>query len=142
MLQARAATNSGFTYGRIMIDKARAEMAAVRLLELEDLALGFLLCYFHFLQDWERFLRSAESGIPSADKELRHCIMLSLAALANVRDEKLFQEKVGNMTGIWSMPDAGCLGIASHSWPHHALCSMSRVNAHHSSPAAPANACS
>lgn len=95
LLQAREASGSDFTYGFIMIDKAKAEMAAVRLLELTLDALGWLLCYFHYLQDWERFIRSAESGV--SGKQEQHFLMLALAFLAHIQDEVLFQEKVGRL---------------------------------------------
>ena len=95
LLQAREASGSDFTYGFIMIDKAKAEMAAVRLLELTLDALGWLLCYFHYLQDWERFIRSAESGV--GGKQEQHFLMLALAFLAHIQDEVLFQEKVGRL---------------------------------------------
>ena len=57
--------------------------------------LGWLLCYFHYLQDWERFIRSAESGV--SGKQEQHFLMLALAFLAHIQDEVLFQEKVGRL---------------------------------------------
>ena len=95
LLQAREASGTVFTYAFIMIDKAKAKMAAVRLLELTLDALGWLMCYFHYLQDWERFIRSAESGV--SGKQEQHFLMLALAFLAHIQDEVLFQEKVGRL---------------------------------------------
>ena len=82
-----------FTYGHIMIDKSKTEMAAVHLLELSGDALGWLLCYFHMLQDWERFLTSAESGV--VGREAQHSVMLALARLAHCREESAFKAQVG-----------------------------------------------
>ena len=81
-----------FKYGKIMVDKARNEIAAIRLLELAGEADGHLLCYFHFLQEWERFVRSAESGV--SGKEAQHRVMQSLAHLAHVKSEAMFEAKV------------------------------------------------
>ena len=88
------ASRSAFKYGFIMIDKAKAEMAAVHQLELTGDALGWLLCYFHYLQDWERYLTSSESGV--SGKLAQHSLMLALACLAHITNEGLFQEKVGS----------------------------------------------
>lgn len=75
-----------------MIDKSKQEMAAVRQLVLTGDADDYLLCYFHFLQDWERFLRSKDSGV--SGREMQHRLLLELAALAHVRDEGLFNNQV------------------------------------------------
>ena len=90
--QAQAAGDGTFKYGHIMIDKSATEIAAVQQLVLSRDALGWLLCYFHFLQDWERFIRSNESGV--AEKHGQHALMLALARLAHVREEAVFQQKV------------------------------------------------
>ncbi len=82
-----------FKYGYIMIDKSKTEMAAVLLLELSNDALGWLLCYFHKLQDWERFLSSSESGV--VGKEAQHVVMLALARLTHCKEEAAFKQQVG-----------------------------------------------
>jgi hypothetical protein len=41
-----------------MIDKSKAEMAALRTREIYH-----LLCLFHVLQDWERFVRSGDGMV-------------------------------------------------------------------------------
>lgn len=56
-MQAQEVGKGDFKYGRIMIDKSPTEMAAVDLLKRTGDAAGWLLCYFHMLQDWERFIR-------------------------------------------------------------------------------------
>lgn len=89
-----------FTYGYIMIDKSKTEMAAVHLLELSGDALGWLLCYFHMLQDWERFLTSAESAVVGRDAQ--HIVMLALARLAHCREEAAFKAQVGKTGSAWS----------------------------------------
>ena len=73
-----------------MIDKSKAEMAAISSIP----GAKFLLCYFHLLQDWERFLRSAESGVKSAEQ--RHAIILQLAQLKQQRDPAMFDFQVCN----------------------------------------------
>lgn len=70
-----------------MIDKSKAEMAAIR-----ESGVTFLLCYFHVLQDWERFLRSSSSGVRSAED--RHGVILSIARLKQQRDQALFDKEV------------------------------------------------
>jgi hypothetical protein len=92
-LQAQAGGQPDFKYGYIMIDKSKQEMAAVRQLVLTGDATDYLLCYFHFLQEWERFARSSESGL--SGKGPQHRVMVELARLAHIRDEALFREKVG-----------------------------------------------
>ena len=99
-LQARQEEGGrDFTYGWIMIDKSKTEMAAIRLLELSGDAKGWLLCYFHFLQDWERFLISKESEV---GKEEKNSIMVALAQLAHCGNEKLFETKVCALL-LWGM---------------------------------------
>lgn len=92
-LQARQHVPT-FKYGKIMVDKAKNEIAAIRLLELAGEADGHLLCYFHFLQEWERFLRSAESGV--SGKEAQHRVIVGLAHLVHVRSEEMFTAKVSS----------------------------------------------
>lgn len=100
-MQAQKAGGSpDFTYGWIMIDKSKTEIAAVRLLTLAGNAKGHLLCYFHFLQDWERFLVSKESGVSS--KEDKNSIMVALAELAGCGSEAVFKAKVGPV-GQWAV---------------------------------------
>ena len=89
--QAREACSSEFTFRFIMIDKSKAEMAAVRQLGLAEQAKGYLLCYFHFLQDWERFVRSAQSGVPS---EHQHRLLVHLSRVAHNEDEEVFKAAV------------------------------------------------
>ena len=62
-MQAQERGKPEFKYGYVMIDKSRQEMAAVHQLVVTLDSKGYLLCYFHFLQEWERFLRSKESGV-------------------------------------------------------------------------------
>ncbi len=90
-MQAQKGGRSDFKYGWVMIDKSTTEMAAVRLLVLSGDALGYLLCYFHFLQDWERFLISKETGV---SKQEKNGIMVALAGLAHCGNEQVFLAKV------------------------------------------------
>lgn len=76
----------------MIIDNSSTEKAAVRQLELTQDARGFLLCYFHFLQDWERFIISKESAVSKLEK---NGIMVELRELMHCRSEELFKKKVG-----------------------------------------------
>lgn len=69
-----------------MIDKSKTEIAALAALHIK-----YLLCLFHMLQDWERFLRNSESGVKDVDERL--AILSKLKELALVRDEALFKSK-------------------------------------------------
>lgn len=95
--EAKALGVEAFSYGYVMIDKSKTEMAAVDLLVLSGDALGWLLCYFHMLQDWERFLTSADSGV--VGREAQHAVMVALAHLAHCREESAFKAQVGRTAG-------------------------------------------
>lgn len=92
-MQARRAGAADFKYGWFMIDKSLTEIAAVRLLRLTGDAKGHLLCYFHFLQEWERFLVSKESGVGSPEE--KNGVMVALAELADCGSEAVFKAQVG-----------------------------------------------
>jgi hypothetical protein len=101
-MQAQRAGDSTFKYKFIMMDKSKAEMAAAK-----SIGAKFLLCYFHFLQEAERFLRGSTSGVKTPED--RHKIMLSLANLKRQRNEAIFKKEVsvhaeptlwGNMAGL------------------------------------------
>lgn len=47
-----------FQFSHAMIDKSKAEIAACN-----ELNIFYVLCYFHVLQELQRFLRSSESGV-------------------------------------------------------------------------------
>ncbi|KAL4447704.1 hypothetical protein ABPG75_004954 [Micractinium tetrahymenae] len=80
-----------FKYGYIMIDKSSTEIAAVRQLVLTGDAKGHLLCYFHYLQDWERFVTSKVSGV---SKEEKNGIMVAMADLQKCGSETVFKEQL------------------------------------------------
>ncbi|EFN56864.1 hypothetical protein CHLNCDRAFT_144489 [Chlorella variabilis] len=65
---AQAAGDGTFKYKSIMIDKSKTEIAAVDQLVSTGHAEGYLLCYFHFLQDWE--LDDGLSGSPRGSGRL------------------------------------------------------------------------
>jgi len=113
-LQAQQAGGAPeFKYSWIMIDKSKTEIAAVRLLVLAGNAKGHLLCYFHFLQDWERFLVSKESGV---SKQEKNDIMVDLAELMHCGSEEVFKAKASSAAVYLHTP---CWGSA-HAVP---LCS-------------------
>ena len=87
LLQARKEGDGTFSYKFIMMDKSKAEMAAANAIGAE-----FLLCYFHFLQEAERFCRGSTSGVKSPED--RHAIIISLASLAKQRNEAIFNKEV------------------------------------------------
>ena len=72
-------------------------MAAVRQLELAGLAEDYLLCYFHMLQDWERFVRSAQSGVTG--KQPQHELLVHLSSLAHNDDKEVFKKAVRALKG-------------------------------------------
>ena len=67
-----------------MIDKSATEICAIGTL----LRRCWLLCLLHMLQDWERFLRSSDSGVRQAADRLR--VQRALRQLARIRDERQF----------------------------------------------------
>ena len=71
-----------FDYGYIIVDKSKHEIAAVRQLVLISAASKYQLCYFYFLQEWERFVRCSESG--DTGKPMQHCVLRELADLAHM----------------------------------------------------------
>jgi hypothetical protein len=75
----------GCTFKYAMIDKSPMEMSV-----LDKLGIMYLLCLFHKLQEWERFLRSAESGAKSQDRlQMLH----ELKELATTTDKAVFEFK-------------------------------------------------
>lgn len=92
-LQAQVAGDGTFKYGFVMIDKAKQEIAAVNVLVSEGLASKWLLCYFHFLQEWERFLVSKKSGV--SERGAQQLVMVMLGRLAHHKDRTVFEEEVG-----------------------------------------------
>ena len=68
----------------VMIDKSKVEISALTALEL-----AYFLCLFHVLQDWERFVRSAESGVKGDDN--RATVLAWLKKLARTEDKALFK---------------------------------------------------
>lgn len=69
----------------VMIDKSTTEIAA-----LTRQQCFWMLCLFHMLQEWERWLKSADSGVRSDD---RVAILADLKALAQERDKEIFKRK-------------------------------------------------
>jgi len=73
LLQAREASGSDFTYGFIMIDKAKAEMAAVRLLEETSLTASEIAqqCGFVDASSFTQHFRKRMGESPVAYRRLR-----------------------------------------------------------------------
>jgi hypothetical protein len=108
-VQAQEAGGSEFKYGWVMMDKSKTEMAAVHQLVLSGDAKGKLLCYFHFLQEWERLLITSEAGVSREDKNR---IMVALQQLMHCRNEQLFKQLV--RCTVADAANAG-LGITLHT---------------------------
>lgn len=80
-----------FAWGSIMIDKSRTEMAAIdAVLDQQGSSPGprWLLCYFHMVQELERFLKSGDAGVGS--KPERHRILVEMMDLKFIRDKGIF----------------------------------------------------
>ena len=70
-----------------MIDKSTAEIAAIK-------ALGarYLLCKFHFLQEADRWMKTAESGVAGKTaSDLRSAVVHRLIRLQFLRDKASFE---------------------------------------------------
>jgi hypothetical protein len=67
----------------VMIDKSPTEMRALR-----DCGIIFFLCFFHVLQAWECFVRSADSGV--TNKGTRKNMLKDIIALVQAKDAKVF----------------------------------------------------
>ena len=127
--QAQKEGGSEFKYGQIMTDKCKTEIATIRLMELSGDAQGCILCFFHFLQDWERFLISRVSGVAHGEK---NGIMVELRQLAHCANEALFKQQVKQWCVCWlcslhSAPDGAancatpCLQLAAWYRKHQRL---------------------
>jgi hypothetical protein len=82
-----------FTY--FLVDKAKAAMSAIG-----KEGHKFILCYFHMLQDFERFAKTRDSGIKS--KEERALLLLGMAALRDIDDETVFKNKAKDFERAWA----------------------------------------
>jgi MULE transposase domain len=72
-----------------MIDKSTIEISAI-----ENIGAKYLLCKFHMLQEWERFLKSAESGVSGPiNMEPRKRILWQLSFLQKVETETTFRSQ-------------------------------------------------
>ena len=86
--------DSTFKYHTVMIDKAKQEIAAVNVLASKGLARRWLLCYFHFLQEWERFIVSKESSVNGRPSQ--QLVVSMLADLAQLKDRAVFEVEVSD----------------------------------------------
>ena len=75
---------AAFSFRRFMIDKSATEICAIGTL----LGREWLLCLSHMLQDWERFLRSSESGVRQRCDRLE--IQRALKRLFHARNKQQF----------------------------------------------------
>ena len=73
-----------FDFSKFMIDKCMTEIMSV----LEE-GYDYQLCFFHFCQDWERFLKSAQSGV--RDKHERHRILLQAQDVKHAKTPEAFK---------------------------------------------------
>ena len=80
-----------FAWGSIMVDKSRTEMAAIDAVpDQHSSSPGprWLSCYFHMVQELERFLKSGDAGVGS--KPERHRILVEMMDLKFIRDKGIF----------------------------------------------------
>lgn len=72
-----------------MIDKSTIEIAAIG-----QIGSNYLLCKFHMMQEWERFLRSTESRVHGKSNEgLRIQILNKLSELQKITNPAAFEAK-------------------------------------------------
>lgn len=72
-----------------MIDKSSIEIAAIG-----EIKANYLLCRFHMMQEWERFLRSSDSGVHGkANDQLRGQVLAFLSELQQTKDAATFEAK-------------------------------------------------
>lgn len=85
-----------FRFRHVMIDKSKAEICALGRLDIM-----WVLCYFHVLQELQRFLRSAESGVKDKAeqqrilREIRALKLCKTAAEFNSRSAEFVQRNQG-----------------------------------------------
>ena len=85
-LAAAGLTADGRTF---MIDKSKAEMAAIT-----EIGANYLLCTFHVLQEWDRYLKSADSGVHGRSNQyVRDGIFKNIKSLLRIADEAAFDVK-------------------------------------------------
>jgi hypothetical protein len=89
LLTQVAGQNISIPLVNAMIDKSATEICA-----LTQLGMQHFLCLFHLLQDWERYLRSAESGVKLAEDRLQ--ILADLKQLAATKELAAFNIKQDN----------------------------------------------
>jgi hypothetical protein len=70
-----------------MIDKSQTEISAIKAIGAK-----YLLCKFHMLQDWERFLKSTQSGMHGrTNQRWRQTTLWELSALQLLTDRGVFE---------------------------------------------------
>jgi hypothetical protein len=84
-----------FNFHYFLIDKAKAEISAI-----QKQGHKYLLCYFHMLQDFERFAKTRESGIK--DKEERASLLQAMAVLRDIDNKVVFDNKATDFGRVWA----------------------------------------
>jgi len=113
-----SAVGGNFAFKHIMIDKSTTEISAIGGLDGE---VKYLLCFFHMLQEWERFLRSSDSGGVKSDED-RAAILIDIAYMKKAGDEAVFAAAYERFKGTWASRfpavvvnfDKNWLGDAEH----------------------------
>ena len=77
---------AGLTFSHIMMDKDRAQISAC-----DELNIFWLLCKFHMLQDFDRYIASTSSGVPCSNSTMRTSILRRLSSLQALADEAVFK---------------------------------------------------
>ena len=82
-----AAADVDPTQVKLMIDKSTVEMAAIR-----NIGSNYLLCFFHMLQDWQKYLQTSGSGVHGKTYEAkRGGILKQLCALHRLENREIFE---------------------------------------------------
>ena len=102
-----------FSFSYAMIDKSKAEMAACR-----ELGIKSVLCFFHVLQELQRFVRSAESGVKGKSDQQR--IMREVKQLKLCNSRQRFLE----LSHKFQCNNAACPEVLSRYIPDMAMTLM------------------
>lgn len=111
--------------GRIIfIDKDTAEMDGA-------LALGMrvLLCWFHYKQDWQKFLKTAEAGVP--DKKSRVAIQSDLSDIKHCTNIDQFVRAVDSFRTTWAAYPAVCALTDAPRYMLHVVHTVTDPRCHH-----------
>ena len=94
----KVASGADFDFNKFMIDKSTTEMAAIRAALGRD---AYLLCYFHLLQEWERYARRADGGGVKTPDE-RSSLLRWIERLAHCTNKRDFKRLEKEFYAEWT----------------------------------------